>query len=464
MNEREVPYSREAEIWVLGGIFLANHLFDDVAELIGEKDFFCLDHQVIWRAIADLAQTRQPVDVVTVTEYLRQRDLMAEAGGPVAIMSIAADVPSAANIRAHAEIVRDKAVMRAMIAAGGDIAELGFRPGEKSSRELIDSAQQAVLSIGQRSDGSAPETIGSLAGQFYNELENRIKNKVSGLATGLTELDNKLGGLQPSDLVIVAGRPSMGKTALALNIADFVSEEKSVLVFSMEMSKEQVTGRILSPIAKVPVSLMRSPMDITQAQHDQLVSAVQVASNRKMHVDDRGGLTVLQLSSKARRVHRKTPLSLIVVDYIQLMTGKGGNRNEEVNEITRGLKALAKELSCVVVALSQLNRGVESRDNKRPRMSDLRESGGIEQDADIIVSMYRDEYYHPEGPHAGVAEAGILKNRNGATGSVELSWNGPLCLFSNYFGPSFAQREPKKEDRPKRGFKKPLTPFERVMQ
>ena len=451
---REAPYSVEAEQNVLGSIFLDNRCLDEVCEVIAEADFYRADHQIMFRGFLALSQGRKPIDLTTAVEYFRQLGQLEEVGGMAYILTLANDTPSYANVMAYAEIVRDRSTLRRLIAAGSEIAELGYRPDGRDAAEIVDAAQRAVMAIGERRESSGPEDIGSILAAEYDAMDARRVSGDVGMQTGLIGLDNATGGMQPGDVWVIAGRPSMGKTALAINIADFVSGSELVQVFSMEMSKAQLGRRILSANARVPGNFLMDPRTMPKDCEDRLPRVIAELRNRSLRIDDRGGLSVMQVRAKARKLTRHKKLGLIVVDYIQLMSGVGGNRNEEVNEITRGLKSLAKEIGCCVIALSQLNRGCESRDNKRPKLSDLRESGGIEQDADVVIGMYRDEYYHPDSPHKGIAEAIILKQRNGATGTVELSWDGPICLFSDYTGPSAKDREPQREMAPKkaRGF------------
>ena len=453
---KEAPYSLDAEQSVLGALLLNPAALDDLADVLGAGDFYSAPNRLIFEALVDLQASRQPADFTTLVDYLRNRKAVDDAGGIAYLSSLANDTPSAANVMAYARLVRDYSTRRQMIQAGSGICDLAYSPGEKTVPEIVDEAQKLAMRLGEKTDPSAPESIGVLAERFFKSLEERMESGIVGVSTGLDALDNKLGGLQPDDLLIIAGRPSMGKTAIAIGVADWVSREKNVAIFSMEMSKDQVTGRLVSMNSGVPISLMRTPREMSGQHHEAVTEGVKKVRQRHIIVDDRGGLTVLQLGAKARRIHRRRPLSLIVVDYLQLMTGKGGNRNDEISEISRGLKALAKELKCPVIALSQLNRGCEQRDNKRPRMSDLRDSGAIEQDADVVIGMYRDEYYDEGSPHKGIAEAIILKQRNGATGTVELQWVGELCLFQNYTGPSASERQPKEEPKG-RGFGTPKT-------
>lgn len=450
---REVPYSVDYEQNVLGGLLLNPAMFDETADLIGEGDFFRTDHRAIFAAMRELYAARTPLDYVTLADYFRTRGKLDDVGGVRYLSSLQNDTPSAANVAAYARGVRDYALRRQVIAAGGDIAQIGYAPGERSAAEVLDEAQRLVMGLGERADDSGPEPIGLLAEKFHQAFEARENSGRFGLETGLIALDNHLQGLQPGDLLVIAGRPSMGKTAIALGIAEWVSRTDPALVFSMEMSKEQITARTISLSCGLPLSMLKSPTGLSDRDRGLVTEAVKSMKSRQLIVDDRSSLTVLQLSAKARRVHRRKRLSLVVVDYLQLMSGSGGNRNEEVNEISRGLKCLARDLECPVIALSQLNRGCENRDNKRPRLSDLRDSGSIEQDADIVIGMYRDAYYNPPPqPGPEVAEAIVLKHRNGPVGTVELEWVGTHCLYTNYTGPSRQEREPAQKQ--PRGFEK----------
>lgn len=451
---REAPYNLQAEDNVLGALFLNPAAFDDVCEILTPEDFYNAGNQKLFEGMKALYVSRQPIDHGTVTDYFRRRNLLEEVGGFSHLISLANDTPSSSNVLFYARQVRDYSTLRGLIAAGGEITENGYTPGGRDVADLVDLAQKSVMALGERMVSAGPEEIGALADAYWNMLEEKKQTGEIGIETGFCELDNKIGGFQPSDLIVIAGRPSMGKTALAINIADFVSHEKPTLIFSMEMSKEQLTGRLLSSLAKVSGGALKDPASMSQKQQNDLTEAVKAIKRQKIVIDDRGGLTVLQVRAKARKLARKAPLGLVVVDYIQLMTGVGGNRNEEVNEITRSLKSLAKELACPIVALSQLNRNCEARDNKRPKLSDLRESGGIEQDADIVLGVYRDETYNEESPHKGIAEILILKQRNGGLGTIELEFRGEFCRFENYTGPGFKERQPPPPEKQPRGFGK----------
>ncbi|WP_420465594.1 replicative DNA helicase [Panacagrimonas sp.] len=441
-STRQPPYSIEAEQAVLGGLMLDNRLIDEVIEIVDPTDFYRADHQLIFASIRQMLDARKPCDFVTLSEHCKQAGTIGEVGGLAYLGSLANDTPSSANVSAYAKVVRDRSVLRRLVAAGGDIAELGYRPEGREVSDLLDAAQRAVIEI----DVSQPQVAESMwdsLPEFYNAMEARRGQQSWGLETGLIALDNKLNGLLPGNLVVISGRPAMGKTALAMNIAAHVSREHQVGFFSMEMQRDELLSRILSAETGIPGVKFRCPDEQSKDEQNLIFGRVAELRRRKMWIDDRGGLSVLQVRSKSRKMHRKSPLSLLVVDYMQLMSGVGDTRNEQINDISRGLKSLGKELGCPVIALSQLNRGCESRDNKRPRLSDLRESGGIEQDADIVIGCYRDEYYHENSPHAGICEAIVLKQRSGSTGTVELAWNADICLFTDYHGPNFEQRAPK---------------------
>ncbi|HZR37649.1 MAG TPA: replicative DNA helicase, partial [Nevskia sp.] len=352
--------------------------------------------------------------------------------------TLAADTPSAANVRAYAEIVRERSVLRSLIAAGQDIAELGYQPGGREPAVLMDVAEQAVFRIRERGDRSQSQyhAMQDLIPGIENRLEQLRDNpqNFSGLPTGFTEFDKLTTGLHPGDLVIVAGRPGMGKTSFAMNIAEHVAtvDKSAVAVFSMEMSAEQLALRVLSSFGRIDQQRLRSGQ---LEDHDwaKIVSAGGLLREAPLYIDETGSLSPLDLRARARRMAARHDIKLIVVDYIQLMQvpSTRENRTNEISEISRSLKALGKELGVPVIALSQLSRGVEQRDNKRPRMSDLRESGGIEQDADCIVFVYRDEYYNKESPDKGTAEIIIAKQRNGPTGTVKTAFLGPYTRFDN---------------------------------
>ncbi len=432
------PYSVEAEQSVLGGLMLENRWWDDLADKLGAEDFYREDHQLIYRAIAELAAGRRPCDFITLTEHLKARGQLEDAGGVAYLGTLANDTPSAANVMAYAAIVRERAVLRALAGVGGEIAELGYRPDGREYPELLDLAEQKVFKLRAKADRSKNDyyAMPGLIDAVEKKLEylRQHKGQLAGLSTGFIELDNKTTGLHPGDLVIIAGRPSMGKTSLALNIAEHavMYEKKPALVFSMEMPAEQLALRMLSSFARIPMGRLRSG-DLDDRDMDRLVSQSGFLREAPLYIDETGAMSPLDVRARARRVKARHGLSLIVVDYIQLMQvpGTKDNRTGEIAEISRSLKALGKELEVPVIALSQLNRGVEQRDNKRPRMADLRESGGIEQDADLVLFIYRDEVYNRDSPDKGTAEILIAKQRNGPLGMVKTAFLGEYTRFDN---------------------------------
>jgi replicative DNA helicase len=433
------PHSIEAEQAVLGGLMLDNRAWYDLADRITGEDFYRGDHQLIFRAITELCGTSKPCDFITLCEHLRHQGKLEEAGGVPYLGTLANDTPSAANVMAYAEIVRERSVLRTLIAAGGDIAELGFRPDGRGHAELIDVAEQKVFAIRNKSahaQGSY-EMMPHLMDMVEERIEKMRTNPgaLAGLPTGFDDLDKLTTGFHPGDLVIIAGRPSMGKTSFAMNIAEHVAlyEKKGVAVFSMEMPADQLALRVLSSFARIDMGKLRSG-ELEDRDWDRLTSQGGLVREAPLYIDATGALSPLELRARARRMKQRHDIQLIVVDYIQLMQvpGTKENRTNEISEISRGLKALAKELQLPVIALSQLNRGVEQRDNKRPRMSDLRESGGIEQDADIVALLYRDEVYNKDSSaDKGIAEIIIVKQRNGPLGTVKAAFLGQFTRFEN---------------------------------
>ncbi|HWU69298.1 MAG TPA: replicative DNA helicase, partial [Stenotrophobium sp.] len=423
---------------VLGGLMLDNRVWNDLSDRITAEDFYRADHQLIFRAVAELCGSHKPCDFITLCEHLRHQNRLEEAGGVSYLGTLANDTPSAANVLAYVEIVRERAVLRTLIAAGSDIAEMGFRPEGRGHSELIDIAEQKVFAI--RNKAQHAQGTYSTMPRLMDMVEARIEQMrsnpggLAGLSTGFTELDKLTTGLHSGDLVILAGRPSMGKTSLALNIAEHAAlyEKKSVALFSMEMPADQLALRVLSSFARIDMQKLREGK-LEDRDWDRLVSQGGLVREAPLFIDETGALSPLELRARARRMKQRHDIQLIIVDYIQLMQVPGSkeNRTNEISEISRSLKALAKELAVPVIALSQLNRGVEQRDNKRPRMSDLRESGGIEQDADLVAFIYRDEVYNKESPDKGIAEIIITKQRNGPLGTVRTAFLGQFTRFEN---------------------------------
>ena len=434
------PHSIQAEQSVLGGLMLENSAWDEVADRLSDADFYRRDHRLIFEAIRTLVDQGSPYDVITLSEWLGRQDALENAGGLAYLGTLAKNTPSAANIRAYADIVREYSVLRQLIGVGTSIANSGYFPEGRDARELVDYAEQQVFQIAEqgshgRSGFVRIKDLLSAAVDKIDELFHR-DNPITGVPTGFNDFDELTAGLQNSDLIIVAGRPSMGKTTYAMNIAEnaAIREKIPTAVFSMEMPGEQLAMRLMSSLGHIDQHKVRTGK-LEDDDWPRLTSAVSILAEAPLFIDDTPALSPTELRARARRLKREHGLGLIVVDYLQLMqTGRGGaeNRTNEISEISRGLKALAKELHVPVIALSQLNRGLEQRPNKRPIMSDLRESGAIEQDADVIVFIYRDEVYNPESPDKGTAEIIIGKQRNGPIGSVRLTFLGQYTRFENF--------------------------------
>ncbi|MFT3756795.1 MAG: replicative DNA helicase [Pseudoxanthomonas sp.] len=436
---RVPPHSIEAEQAVLGGLMLDPQAFDRVGDKLTANDFYRRDHQLIWRAIAELTEKSRPCDAVTLGEWFDSQGLSEQVADGAYLIELASNTPSAANIAAYAEIVRDKAVMRQLIDVGTVIVNDGFQPDGRDSAELLASAEQKVFAIAEA--GSRGRTdftpVNTALKEAFDVLQDRFNNggNITGLPTGYTEFDEMTAGLQPTDLLILAARPSMGKTTLALNMAEYAAfkSKKAVAVFSMEMSASQLAMRLMSSVGRVNATRLRTGQ-LEDEDWSRVTSAIRLLKETKIFIDDTPALSPDVLRSKARRLKREHDLGLIVIDYLQLMAvpGNSENRATEISEISRSLKALAKELNVPVIALSQLNRSLETRTDKRPVMADLRESGAIEQDADVIVFIYRDEYYNKESsPDKGLAEVIIGKQRNGPTGSLKLKFFGEYTRFDN---------------------------------
>lgn len=433
------PHSNEAEQSVLGGLMLDNQAWDKIADRIQEKDFYRLENRIIFRAIAELANRAQPFDVITLAEALKTSNELEKIGGDVYLFELVRNTPTAANIGAYADIVRERSILRQLISVATDITETAFIPEGRSSNELLDEAERKVFQIAEQGTrGSGPTHIADLLGKAVERIDALFHSDegITGLATGYHDLDEMTSGLQTADLIIVAGRPSMGKTTFAMNIAEHaaIKSGKPVLVFSMEMPGESLAMRMMSSLGRIDQHRVRTGK-LEDEDWPRITSAVSMLSEAKMFIDDTPALTPTEMRARARRVVREHgELGLIVIDYLQLMqiAGQKENRTSEISEISRSLKTLAKELNTPVIALSQLNRGLEQRADKRPIMSDLRESGAIEQDADIIIFIYRDEVYNENSPHKGTAEIIIAKQRNGPIGKVVLTFLGKYTRFENF--------------------------------
>jgi replicative DNA helicase len=435
---RVPPQSVEAEQAVIGGLMLAPDSLDRVGDLLTEEDFYRRDHRLIYRAIRELSEKSKPFDAVTLGEWLEANNLADQIGGTGYLIELASTTPSAANIRAYAEIVREKSVLRQLIEVGTEIVNDGFKPEGRESREVLSAAEMKVFRIAEQGSRGRADFVPlrEAMKDAFQLLQERYENQgnVTGLPSGYQDLDEMTAGFQPSDLIILAARPAMGKTTLALNIAEFAAlkTKKAVVVYSMEMSASQLAFRLISSIGRVNATRLRTGQ-LEDEDWSRVNMAIKMLSDVKIFIDDTPALSPDVLRSKARRIKREHDLGLIVIDYLQLMTvpGTGENRATEISEISRSLKALAKELNVPVIALSQLNRSLETRTDKRPVMADLRESGAIEQDADIIVFIYRDEYYHKDSQDKGLAEVIIGKQRNGPTGTVKLKFFGEYTRFDN---------------------------------
>jgi len=441
------PHSIEAEQSVLGGLMLDNESFDHVTEVLGEKDFYRHDHRLIFKAIAYLANKEEPYDAVTVSEYLHDLGELENIGGLVFLGGIVQNTPSAANIKAYAGIVRERSVLRQLISVATNISDAAFNTQGQDSSVILDEAERRVFEIAeQRARGRKGfQNIKDLLNKSLDRIDELFHSKspLTGISTGFDDFDLQTSGLQPSDLIIVAGRPSMGKTAFSMNLAEnaAIKSGEPVAIFSMEMPSEQLAMRMMSSLGRIDQHRIRTGK-LEQDDWPRLSSAVSLLSEAPLFIDDTPALSPGELRARARRLKRENggKLGLIIIDYLQLMQGGGKqeNRATEISEISRSLKALAKELEVPVIALSQLNRGLEQRPNKRPIMSDLRESGAIEQDADVIAFIYRDEVYNEDSPDKGVAEIIIAKQRNGPIGTVRLTFRGQYTRFENFMPDSYA--------------------------
>jgi len=425
---------------VLGGLLLDNSAWDRVGDLLNDSDFYRYEHRLVYAAVGALINGSRPADVITVFEHLQSLGKADEVGGLAYLNSLAQYVPSASNIRRYGEIVRERAILRKLVSASDEISTTAFNPKGKPVAQILDEAEQKIFNIGEEGSRMKQgfQSMDSLVVDLLDRVEEMSQNPndITGVATGFYDFDRMTSGLQPGDLVVLAARPSMGKTALAINIAEHVAvnEGLPVAVFSMEMGAAQLAIRIVGSIGRIDQGHLRTGK-LSDDEWPRLTEAIEKLRSISLHIDETPGLTPSELRANARRLARQCgKLGLIVVDYLQLMSGSssdGDNRATELGEISRGLKMLAKELQCPVIALSQLNRSVEQRTDKRPMMSDLRESGAIEQDADVIMFIYRDDYYNKDSKEPGVAEVIIGKQRNGPTGTVKLAFLKPITKFES---------------------------------
>jgi replicative DNA helicase len=437
---RVPPHSIEAESSVLGGLLLDNGAWDRVGDLLVNTDFYRHEHRLVYSSIGALINGSKPADVITVFEHLQNQGKADEVGGLVYLNSLAQYVPSASNIRRYAEIVRERAILRKLVSASDEIATAAFNPQGKAVESILDEAEQKIFNIGEEGSRMKQgfQSMDSLVVNLLDRVQEMADNPndITGVPTGFHDLDRMTSGFQAGDMIVLAARPSMGKTAFAINIAEHVAlnEGLPVAVFSMEMGAAQLAVRIVGSIGRIDQGHLRTGK-LTDDEWPRLTEAIEKLRTVSLHIDETPGLTSSELRANSRRLARQCgKLGLIVVDYLQLMSGSssdGENRATELGEISRGLKMLAKELQCPVIALSQLNRSVETRTDKRPMMSDLRESGAIEQDADVIMFIYRDDYYNKDSREPGVAEVIIGKQRNGPTGTVKLAFLKPLTRFES---------------------------------
>ncbi|MFA5960613.1 MAG: replicative DNA helicase [Tatlockia sp.] len=433
------PHSAEAEQSIIGALMLDNQVWDKISTKLCEADFYRTEHRVLYRAIVELTRREQPFDVVTLLDTLKSNNALDDAGGETYLFELANNTPSVANVSAYANIVREKSVQRQLIGVAGEIADLAYNPLGREVPELLDFAETKVFAIAeQTASDKGPESIKSILVKAVEKIDALYHSgeTITGLATGLSELDELTSGLQRSDLVIVAGRPSMGKTTLVMNMAEHaaIKESRPVLVFSMEMPADSLAMRMMSSLGRIDQHRIRTGK-LDDEDWPRVTSAVHMLSEAPLFIDDTPALSPAEMRARARRLAKEYgQLGLIVVDYLQLMQVPGfkaDNRTAEISEISRSLKSLAKELEVPVIALSQLNRSLEQRHDKRPVMSDLRESGAIEQDADLICFIYRDEVYNDESPDKGIAEIIIAKQRNGPIGKVRVAFLGKYTRFED---------------------------------
>lgn len=433
------PHSVEAEQSVIGGLLLDNSSLDRILDIVKENDFYRNEHRILFRIISSLSKRNQPFDVLTLSEELKNLKELENAGGEIYLFQLAKNIPSIANIVAYAEIVRERSILRQLITAANEIASLAFNPEGRESKEILDTSESKIFKIAEHQNrNEGPTDISSLLAKAAERIDflYHSEESITGLPTGFNDLDELTSGLHAGELVIVAGRPSMGKTTLAMNIAEnaAIKTKKPVLVFSMEMPGESLAMRMMSSLGRIDQHAVRTGK-LKEEDWPRLSSAVSILSEANLFIDDTPSLSPAELRARARRLARvKGQIGLVVIDYLQLMQVPGfkENRTTEITEISRSLKALAKELNVPVLALSQLNRGLEQRSDRRPQMSDLRESGAIEQDADIIIFIYRDEVYNEDSKDKGIAEIIIAKHRNGPTGKVRLTFLGQYTKFENF--------------------------------
>lgn len=429
------PHSVESEQSILGSILLDKEAIITVTETIKPEDFYKEAHKIIYECMMKLNNKNEPIDLITLTEELKKQGHLEDIGGISYITSLSTIVPTTSNVKYYADIVKEKSVLRKLIRVSNDILNLGYDSSIKVE-DILEKAEKRIFDISQEKSSEDFQTINSVLMDTYDMIEKLYTSKedITGITTGFDDLNKKTNGLQRTDLILVAARPAMGKTAFSLNLVQnaALKGDASVAVFSLEMSKEQLVQRMLSAQSHVELKKIKTG-NLDENDWPRIIDAMSVLSNANIYIDDTPGIKIGELRSKCRKLKIEKGLDLILIDYLQLMEGDGGNesRQQEISKISRSLKIIAKELNCPVVALSQLSRAPEQRSDHRPMLSDLRESGAIEQDADIVMFLYRDEYYHPDSERKNIGEIIIAKNRHGETGSVELVWLGEIQKFAN---------------------------------
>ncbi|AGK99555.1 replicative DNA helicase [Clostridium pasteurianum] len=428
---RSLPQNIEAEQSVLGSMILDKTSIADAAEVLRGDDFYRENHKLIFSAIIDLYQRDIPVDMITLIEHLRSTERLEGAGGITYITEICNSVPSTANLTSYIDIVKEKSILRRLIKSSTEIIEESYNQQDDVPK-VLDSAEKKIFDIAQNTVSSDFEALSAVLERGFLEIERLYNNKgeVTGVPSGFPELDAKTSGFQRGDMILIAARPSMGKTTFALNLAEYAAlrSAKSIVMFSLEMSKEQLAYKLLCSEANVDMLKLRTG-NLEDSDWDNIARASGPLAEAKIYIDDTAGISVMEMRSKCRRIKIEHGIDMIIIDYLQLMSGSGESRQQEVSEISRSIKALAKEMQCPVIALSQLSRAPEQRTDHRPMLSDLRESGSIEQDADLVMFLYRDEYYNKETEEKNVAECIIAKQRNGPTGTVKLAWLGQFSKF-----------------------------------
>ncbi|MCL2621039.1 MAG: replicative DNA helicase [Defluviitaleaceae bacterium] len=434
-QQRAMPRDEQAELALISSMLFDNEALIQGAEFMRPEDFYRLDYRYIFQALMELHNTGDPVDLITLKNKLEERDLFDKVGGSEALAAVSTAVSTSANIKQYIKIVVDKSILRRLINAANDTTEDSYA-GTKPTEIILDDAEASLFAIGQKRHSLGFTHVRDALSASMKVIEKAAEEgkAVTGIASGFTDLDNRTAGFHPTDFVLIAARPSMGKTALALNVAAnaAIKQQKHVAIFSLEMSKESLASRFIASTAMVDAGNLRTGQLDTK-DWDKIVDALGIISEAPIYIDDTPGITMAQMRSKCRKLKLELGLDMIVVDYIQLMSGGGRteNRQQEISEISRSLKQLAREMNAPVIALSQLSRAPEARSDRRPILSDLRESGAIEQDADLVMFIYRDEYYNPESEKQGLAEVIIAKQRNGATGTVELGYQGQYVRFVN---------------------------------